>query len=326
MRNIFTIVKVILSCVVLFIVIYTIMDYRVNDDLITAYDDLGGNTVSNMNKSLQFLETYTALTGDTSLAVATGLSEDDAMAIANGGTTQTTGDGSTTSTTVPTNVTDLLATLKAAQGSDPGSLTSCNNTFRLLYPNTTETYSSLKSFNSTTEAIIKSLNEDALTQVSVNVWRWVNPDPDSSDFSKTSATIKVQCAKTLAPLVEQIFAEIYADSSQPVVGDVGGYNVRGKNNTDSNSSSSTSTHSYGGTIDVNYSVQGSSIGWNWNYGGQPYPRSQTTWSALPENQYKYDCIYDGCVIMTIFEKYGFYWGGSYSAKYCDPMHFSVFDH
>lgn len=309
--------------------IYFLSGAKGSTQVYRQYEQVKPDTASNMSKSLQFLASYTISTGDDSLAINVGLSKDDIDYITGGSIqgSQSGGGIGQISMDVPQDIEALRQMILDAQGSDPGSTQSCNNVFKILYPNTSNTYSSLMPWTSASKGTIEAMNADAMGSVQVEVWQWANPGTD--DLTKVSKTININCCKTLHPIVKQIFAEIYADSSQPVITCAGGYNVRPMNN--SSSTSSTSTHSYGGTIDINYNKQqGGRVEWNWNSNNgsaeKPYPRSKEEWDSLPEGQYKYECIYEGCPIVQYFEKYGLRWGGSWSIGYCDPMHFSIFDH
>lgn len=100
---------------VLAICLYMVIGSFGSEDMIQQYDAVTGtDSNSGFSKSLQFLETYTYITGDTSLAVAAGYSQEDATTMAQGGTTQTTGDGSSTSTTTTT-TSAAVSTLSQAE-------------------------------------------------------------------------------------------------------------------------------------------------------------------------------------------------------------------
>ncbi len=326
-----TILKVFLiflgACLVVDL-IYFLIGSGGSPEIFKQYSDLAEMPVSSYNKSVQFLSAWTRATGDTSLAVAMGFSEEEAMQMVNGtyGTeTEQTGGASID---IPQDVQDLCQMILSAQttGGTPGSDASCNAVFNIIYDNPGLSYTDLRSFNNKTKRLIEDLNKNNLTTITVDVWKFQNPNMNSTDLTKTSGTLNITVCKNLAPIYKQVFAEIYADPSQPIVFEAGGLCVRGMNNSSSNSSSKTSTHSYGGTIDLNYSK----VAWNWNQNNgdatHPYPRSYQDWSSLSETQYKYCCLYEGCPIVTIMEKYGMHWGGSWSKQYADPMHFSIFDH
>jgi hypothetical protein len=336
-KSLFKLFRFLVTLIGFVVAIYLLIGTSSNDSILETYDSIKPDSTSGLSKNLIFVQSYTGLTGDTSLALSIGMSEDDADEMASGSYNLASSIGSTGSATisadVPTDLNELLAAVQTAQaaGSSSGSTKSCNAVFALLYPNSSYTYSDLKQWqgDSITGSTIRSLNSQAMSSIQVDVWQWANPNPTSTDLTKVSATINVQCCTTLQPIIKQIFKEIYESADQPVITVAGGYCVREMNN--SSSSHSTSTHSYGGTIDINYSDQkGNEVSWNWNTNNgssdRPYPRSYENWSKLTDNQYKYTCIYKGCTIMQIFEKYGLYWRGNWGKSSCDPMHFSVFNH
>lgn len=310
------------------IMINLLMGLGDSKSILKSYDGIKPDSTSGLKKSLQFIEGYTRLTGDTTFAIGMGYDS----SIINSWTSSGNGEpgGNPNPIDVPTEVGELLNLIKTLQAGNPGKAINCDKVFRILYPTTSETYTSLKNFNSYTEQKIKTLNAGNMSAVEVEVWQFANLNFKSKDFTKVSKKIKVTMCTTLHPIIKQIFAEIYADPSKPVIMSVGGQSVRGMNNGNSDSASITSTHSYGGTIDINFTVGGNNVSWNWNTNNgsaeRPYPRSLSSWNNLEENQYKYLCLYEDSVIVKTFEKYGMYWGGNWSKSYCDPMHFSIFDH
>ena len=310
------------------IMINLLMGFGDSKSILKSYDNIKPDSSSGLQKNLQFIEGYTRLTGDASLALNMGYDS----SVINSWNNSANGEpgGNPNPIEVPIEVGELTNLIKTLQDGNPGKATNCNKVFRILYPTTSETYTSLKHFNNYTEQKIKTLNAGNMSALEVEVWQFANLNFDSTDFTKVSKKIKVNMCTTLHPIIKQIFAEIYADPSKPVIMSVGGHSVRGMNNGNANSSTITSTHSYGGTIDINFTVGGKNVSWNWNTNNgsaeRPYPRSEASWNNLKENQYKYLCIYENSVIVKTFEKYGLYWGGNWSKEYCDPMHFSIFDH
>lgn len=76
--------------------VYLVIDYGNSDDMIERYDAVKPDSTSGFSKTLQFMQTYTRTTGDTSLALKLGIPEEDAETIANPNTG--TGPGDTGST------------------------------------------------------------------------------------------------------------------------------------------------------------------------------------------------------------------------------------
>ena len=92
MNKFFKIIIIPLLIVVSITIVYLTIDYGQSDEMVGVYEGIKPDSGSGFNKALQFLESYTQATGDTSLAIKRGLSEEDANDIVNGGTTQNGGD------------------------------------------------------------------------------------------------------------------------------------------------------------------------------------------------------------------------------------------
>ncbi len=154
-------------------------------------------------------------------------------------------------------------------------------------------------FGGSEEYASKDIADANMTTVTVDVWKL------KSDGTKTASTAAIEVNKALAEDVKAIFTEIFNDSSQFPIKDVGGYCWR-----DVASSGSRSQHSYGTCIDINYNenyyIRGGNIysGSYWRPGSDPY-------SIEP----------DGIVVRT-FAKYGWAWGGNAWSSSNDYMHFS----
>lgn len=324
--NVFSKVILVICAVVMANLLFGLGDAK---GIFKSYDNIKPDSNSGLKKNVQFIEGYTRLTGDTSLALGMGYD----TSVINSWTDSSLGDagGNYSSIEVPTEVGELTNLILTLQDGDAGKAVNCEKIFKVLYPKTTETYTSLKNFNITTSQKIKTINAGMMSNLEVEVWQWANPSINSTDLTKVSKKVSVNICTTLHPIIKQVFAEIYADPTKPVIMSIGGHSVRGMNNGSANSSTTTSTHSYGGTLDINYESAGEDVSWNWNTNNgsadRPYPRSTSAWNAITkQSQYKYMCLYEDSVIVKTFEKYGMCWAGKWSKEYCDPMHFSIFNH
>ena len=92
MNKFFNIMVIPLLIAVSITIVYVVIDYGSSDEIVVAYEGIKPDSTSGFNKALQFLESYTQATGDTSLAIKRGLSEEDAEIIASGGTVQNGGN------------------------------------------------------------------------------------------------------------------------------------------------------------------------------------------------------------------------------------------
>lgn len=92
MNKFFKIMIIPLLIAVSITIVYIVIDYGSSDEIVGVYEGIKPDSTSGFNKALQFLESYTQATGDTSLAIKRGLSEEDAEIIASGGTVQNGGN------------------------------------------------------------------------------------------------------------------------------------------------------------------------------------------------------------------------------------------
>ena len=83
--------------VLIFIVtcVYLMVGSVSSKGILKSYNAVKPDSASGFNKTLLFLQSYTQTTGDTSLAIKKGMSQEDAEELANGGTIVDPGDGST---------------------------------------------------------------------------------------------------------------------------------------------------------------------------------------------------------------------------------------
>ena len=140
-----------------------------------------------------------------------------------------------------------------------------------------------------------------MTEVTVPVWTL------QQDGTKTTSQKTITVNSALAEDVINIFNEIYNDSTQFPIKDVGGFNWR------NTAGGSVSQHSYGTCIDINYNENyyvrpdGTPItGSNWKPGEDPYS------------------IAEDSIVVETFAKYEWKWGGNaWSDAYAkDYMHFT----
>jgi len=169
---------------------------------------------------------------------------------------------------------------------------------------------------------LKEINTKVVT---VNVWQWDSPGSES--LSKHTAQLRITIAKQVAEPLVRALQEAYSDPSKPVLSFAGSYEVRSKNN--ASSSVTASMHAYGAAIDFNtdnstlVNSNGERLS-NWNYGNRVFANYES-WKSLPECQAKYNIFHENSPVVVAMKKYGFAWGGDWSDKYRDGMHFQWID-
>ncbi len=157
----------------------------------------------------------------------------------------------------------------------------------------------------------KSRMDGRMTTITVKVWDWKSPG--TSSLKKVTKKKKVVINKALKNFWISFFNAVYSDDSQIVIHELGGYAYR--MNT---SGGSISAHSFGSTMDINWS---SSVnGYGNGYGQKVCTKS--VWEKMKNSQKKYEIIYKGSPLQKIAYKYTLSWGGEWrSVK--DPMHISL---
>lgn len=78
----------ILAVAIAVLAIYMVSDLGSSSEIMKMYGALKPDTVVGFNKKLEFVETYTRMTGDLTLALDKGFTEEDAQEILDGGTIQ----------------------------------------------------------------------------------------------------------------------------------------------------------------------------------------------------------------------------------------------
>lgn len=141
--------------------------------------------------------------------------------------------------------------------------------------------------------------EANIVEVAVPVWRL------QSDGTKTAGTAYIEVNRSLAPIVEDIFKEIFNGDEQFPIKNVGGYSWR------------TGEHSQGTAIDINWEENMEAT---INADGSLTPTTGSYW--LPgEDPYS---IPEGGDVYNAFISHGFLWGGNAWRSKRDYMHFSYF--
>ena len=114
------------------------------------------------------------------------------------------------------------------------------------------------------------------------------PFPIPLDWDPGKTVTRIRCHKLLVPLYQAVFAEIVAQGLKPALKTYGGaYQYRAKRN-----GAKPSTHSWGIAIDFNVSS---------NPMGRPGDMDPR--------------------LVALMERFGFVWGGRWSGRSKDPMHF-----
>lgn len=297
MNKFFKIMIIPLLIAVSITIVYIVIDYGSSDEIVGVYEGVKPDSTSGFNKALQFLESYTQVTGDTSLAIKRGLSEEDAEIIASGGTTQNSGDPTTNGANYNPTVSASVQEIINMSESQVWQLISEGK------------YSSYDEANKAAQAN-KTTEEEfwsgMLVQVEVPIWKW----SDSSKTSKVSSTTKIQVNKHLSEYYKSFMTDLYNAPEQYVILIVGGYNFRTKN-TASGQSKNYSGHSFGATLDI-----------NWNSDGMGLKDTPYKESSLSE-PLKSEVCSAGSNWYNIAKKYDLDWGGNWSQKSLDPMHFSL---
>lgn len=278
-------------------IVYIVIDYGSSDEIVGVYEGVKPDSTSGFNKALQFLESYTQATGDTSLAIKRGLSEEDAEIIASGGTTQNSGDpatnGANYNPTVSASVQEIINMSES-------------QVWQLISEGKYSSYDEANKAAQANKTTEEKFWSGMLVQVEVPIWKW----SDSSKTSKVSSTTKIQVNKHLSEYYKSFMTDLYNAPEQYVILIVGGYNFRTKN-TASGPSKNYSGHSFGATLDI-----------NWNSDGMGLKDTPYKESSLSE-PLKSEVCSAGSNWYNIAKKYDLDWGGNWSQKSLDPMHFSL---
>ena len=118
---------------------------------------------------------------------------------------------------------------------------------------------------------------------------------------ETTMTLTVH--KKLTANISGAFADMKKAGFKVIASQTAGYNWR----TMASNSSKISYHSYGCVVDLNWGHNGAS------YTSWPYKPGKDPYAVTTE-------------IVQIWKKHGFYWGGDWSTRYFDPMHFTYVNH
>lgn len=278
-------------------IVYIVIDYGSSDEIVGIYEGVKPDSTYGFNKALQFLESYTQATGDTSLAIKRGLSEEDAEIIASGGTTQNSGDpatnGANYNPTVSASVQEIINMSES-------------QVWQLISEGKYSSYDEANKAAQANKTTEEKFWSGMLVQVEVPIWKW----SDSSKTSKVSSTTKIQVNKHLSEYYKSFMTDLYNAPEQYVILIVGGYNFRTKN-TASGPSKNYSGHSFGATLDI-----------NWNSDGMGLKDTPYKESSLSE-PLKSEVCSAGSNWYNIAKKYDLDWGGNWSQKSLDPMHFSL---
>lgn len=172
------------------------------------------------------------------------------------------------------------------------------------------------------ERMLTELRNTNTETITVDVWYWRYPDV-ADNLEKIAVQKTFAVNSVMADTFRHIFADIFADASQPVINiadkGMGTWVLRGKNH---NSANTMSAHSLGVAIDINPSTGSYFVDGKWYGNGYKQAKmSYAMWDQLPETHTKYHILYDGCPIVEIFKSYGFYWGGDWTTT-PDCMHIS----
>lgn len=277
-------------------IVYLTIDYGSADEMASTYERIKPDSSSGFNKALQFLESYTQATGDTSLAIKRGLSEEDAEEIVSGGTTQNGGDPTTGTNYDPSVSASVQEIINMSE----------SQVWQLISEGKYSSYDEANKAAQANKATEEKFWSGMLVQVEVPIWKW----SDSSKTSKVSSTTKIQVNKHVAEYFKSFMTDLYNAPEQYVILIVGGYNFRTKN-TASGPSKNYSGHSFGATLDINYNTDGMGLK------DTPYKESSIS------EPLKSEVCSAGSNWYNIAKKYDLDWGGNWSQKSLDPMHFSL---
>lgn len=146
-----------------------------------------------------------------------------------------------------------------------------------------------------------------LVSITVPAWEYT----DGSMGAKKSTTVTVQVNKALSQYFTDFLTDLYNCSNQYVIQEIGGYNFRGKN-TASGYSPNLSGHSFGATLDINWSTEGMCLGdapFQYTFNLEEPVKSRACAVESPWN--------------SLVRMYELDWGGNWSSGSLDPMHFSL---
>lgn len=151
-----------------------------------------------------------------------------------------------------------------------------------------------------------------LVSVEVPAWKWA----DDSKTSKVDSTVKIRINKYFAEYWTAFMTDLHAQPDKYVIEEIGGFNFRAKNN--GTGTTALSAHSFGLVLDINYQSKGMGSNAAGQGDGTPWNSDQ----GLSEPYRSESCAFTGNWF-NLVKKYRLDWGGLWTARSLDPMHFSI---
>lgn len=220
---------------------------------------------------------------------------------------------------------------RGSSGGSAGEFTACADTKKIIKMSDKECWQLLSGGKFSSYMECKNISKAAckkyfkVENIKVKVWKF--KDRNDPDKGKKSATVDICVNKALTQYFTDFFNDLYNCPEQWVIESVGGYCVRTKNN--GSGASNLSGHSFGGTVDINPTLYGmgsvaagdghSNYGW---CSGIACGHHYSTLEGEKEPM-KSGCCASDSSWAEVAKKYRLDWGGNWSERYQDSMHFSL---
>lgn len=189
--------------------------------------------------------------------------------------------------------------------------------WQLISDNRFNSYDEATAAWKASESNEKAYWNSMVVDIAVPCWKF-SGDYKNGDYTKVESTVNITVNKNMAAYFTDFMTDLYNLPEKYVIMSVGGFVPRIKNNPDG-SQAGLSAHTFGTTLDINawYDGMGSA-----GAGERLYGTPFNTSNGLDEFRASTCCTYDNSWFQ-LAKEYNLNWGGLWSPKYLDPMHFSV---